>query len=71
MVSEIKKYVLKYIFLILCAVNVKSIFHCVKKVFPYIKKQSAGVIVNLGILAGLNSIGHPYDGTLTCHLTRT
>lgn len=41
----------------LFAVNVKSMFHCVKAVVPHMKRQSAGAIVNLRSVAGVNGIG--------------
>lgn len=41
----------------LFAVNVKGMFHCVKAVVPHMKRQSAGAIVNLGSVAGVNGIG--------------
>ncbi len=49
----------------LFAVNVKGMFHCVKMVFPYMKKQSAGAIVNHGSVAGVSGIGSsiPYAAT--------
>lgn len=33
-------------------VNVKGMFHCIKAVVPYMKKQQSGVIVNIGSVAG-------------------
>lgn len=49
----------------LLAVNVKGIFYCVKAVFLYMRKQSAGAIVNLGSVAGVSGIGSsiPYAAT--------
>lgn len=49
----------------LFAVNVKGMFHCVKAVVPHMKRQSAGAIVNLGSVAGVNGIGSsiPYAAT--------
>ncbi len=49
----------------LFAVNVKGMFHCVKAVVPHMKRQSAGAIVNLGSVAGVNCIGFsiPYAAT--------
>ncbi|MDW2886460.1 SDR family NAD(P)-dependent oxidoreductase [Exiguobacterium artemiae] len=40
-------------------------FHCVKAVFPYMKKQFAGAIVNLGSVAGVSGISSsiPYATT--------
>lgn len=46
-------------------VNVKGMFHCVKAVVPYMKKQQSGVIVNMGSVAGMAGIGSsiPYAAT--------
>ncbi|KIL74470.1 SDR family NAD(P)-dependent oxidoreductase [Bacillus badius] len=46
-------------------VNVKGMFHCVKAVVPYMKKQQSGVIVNMGSVAGMTGIGSsiPYAAT--------
>ena len=57
----------------LFAVNVKGMFHCVKAVVPHMKKQSAGAIVNLGSVAGVNGIGSsiPYEATKSAIHTMT
>lgn len=49
----------------LFAINVKDIFNCMKAVVPHMKRQSAGAIVNLGSVAGVNGIGSsiPYAAT--------
>lgn len=46
-------------------VNVKGMFHCIKAVVPYMKKQKSGSIVNLGSVAGITGIGSsiPYAAT--------
>ncbi len=41
----------------LFAVNVKGMFYCVKAVFAYMKKQSAGAIVNYGSVVRVSGIG--------------
>ncbi|WP_313491398.1 SDR family NAD(P)-dependent oxidoreductase [Exiguobacterium sp.] len=57
----------------LFAVNVKGMFHCVKAVVPHMKRQSTGVIVNLGSVAGVNGIGSsiPYAATKSTIHTMT
>lgn len=57
----------------LFAVNVKGMFHCVKAVVPHMKRQSAGAIVNLGSIAGVNGIGSsiPYAATKSAIHTMT
>lgn len=57
----------------LFAVNVKGMFHCVKAVVPHMKRQSTGVIVNLGSVAGVNGIGSsiPYAATKSAIHTMT
>lgn len=54
----------------LFAVNVKGMFHCVKAVFPYMKKQSTGA---LGSVAGVSGIGSsiPYAVTKSAIHTMT
>ncbi|KYG29800.1 SDR family NAD(P)-dependent oxidoreductase [Priestia endophytica] len=46
-------------------VNVKGMFHCIKAVVPFMKKQGSGAIVNLGSVAGTTGIGSsiPYAAT--------
>lgn len=57
----------------LFAINVKGMFHCVKAVVPHMKRQSAGAIVNLGSVAGVNGIGSsiPYAATKSAIHTMT
>lgn len=57
----------------LFTVNVKGMFHCVKAVVPHMKRQSAGAIVNLGSVAGVNGIGSsiPYAATKSAIHTMT
>ena len=57
----------------LFAVNVKGMFHCVKAVVPHMKRQSAGAIVNLGSVAGVDGIGSsiPYAATKSAIHTMT
>lgn len=57
----------------LFSVNVKGMFHCVKAVAPYMKKQHAGVIVNMGSVAGMTGIGSsiPYAATKSAIHTMT
>jgi len=57
----------------LFAVNVKGIFHCVKAVVLHMKKQSAGAIINLESVAGVNGIGSsiPYAATKSAIHTMT
>lgn len=54
-------------------VNVKGMFHCIKAVVPYMKKQKSGVIVNLGSVAGMTGIGSsiPYAATKAAIHTMT
>lgn len=54
-------------------VNVKGMFHCVKAVVPYMKKQQSGVIVNMGSVAGMTGIGSsiPYAATKSAIHTMT
>ncbi|MEC2074620.1 SDR family NAD(P)-dependent oxidoreductase [Metabacillus fastidiosus] len=54
-------------------VNVKGMFHCVKAVAPYMKKQRSGVIVNMGSVAGMTGIGSsiPYAATKSAIHTMT
>lgn len=54
-------------------VNVKGMFHCIKEVVPYMKKQQSGVIVNMGSVAGLTGIGSsiPYAATKAAIHTMT
>ncbi|GAE32236.1 SDR family NAD(P)-dependent oxidoreductase [Halalkalibacter hemicellulosilyticus] len=54
-------------------VNVKGMFHCVKAVVPYMKKQQSGVIVNIGSVAGMTGIGSsiPYAATKSAIHTMT
>lgn len=54
-------------------VNVKGMFHCVKAVVPYMKKQQSGVIVNMGSVAGITGIGSsiPYAATKSAIHTMT
>ncbi|MBY0013902.1 SDR family NAD(P)-dependent oxidoreductase [Paenibacillus typhae] len=54
-------------------VNVKGMFHCVKAVAPYMKKQKSGAIVNLGSVAGITGIGSsiPYAATKSAIHTMT
>lgn len=57
----------------LFSVNVKGMFHCVKAVVPYMKKQKSGVIVNMGSVAGMTGIGSsiPYAATKSAIHTMT
>lgn len=57
----------------LFSVNVKGMFHCVKAVVPYMKKQQSGVIVNMGSVAGMTGIGSsiPYAATKSAIHTMT
>ncbi|ATP40818.1 3-ketoacyl-ACP reductase [Solibacillus sp. R5-41] len=57
----------------LFSVNVKGMFHCVKAVVPYMKKQQSGVIVNMGSVAGITGIGSsiPYAATKSAIHTMT
>ncbi|RCW64546.1 SDR family NAD(P)-dependent oxidoreductase [Saliterribacillus persicus] len=57
----------------LFSVNVKGMFHCVKAVVPYMKKQQAGVIVNIGSVAGMTGLGSsiPYAATKSAIHTMT
>ncbi|MFJ8090072.1 SDR family NAD(P)-dependent oxidoreductase [Lysinibacillus sp. NPDC095746] len=57
----------------LFSVNVKGMFHCIKAVVPYMKKQQSGVIVNLGSVAGMTGIGSsvPYAATKSAIHTMT
>ena len=66
----------------LFAINVKGMFHCAKAVFPYMKKtprrrnrqpRECSGIERYRFFNPLcnHEIDHPYDDTLTCHLTRT
>lgn len=57
----------------LFSVNVKGMFHCVKSVVPYMKKQQLGVIVNVGSVAGMTGIGSsiPYAATKSAIHTMT
>ncbi|MFC7677663.1 SDR family NAD(P)-dependent oxidoreductase [Paenibacillus sp. GCM10028914] len=57
----------------LFSVNVKGMFHCVKSVVPYMKKQQSGVIVNMGSVAGMTGIGSsiPYAATKSAIHTMT
>jgi len=57
----------------LFSVNVKGMFHCVKAVVPYMKKQQSGVIVNIGSVAGKTGIGSsiPYAATKAAIHTMT
>lgn len=57
----------------LFSVNVKGMFHCVKAVAPYMKKQQSGVIVNMGSVAGTTGIGSsiPYAATKSAVHTMT
>ncbi|WP_342565768.1 SDR family NAD(P)-dependent oxidoreductase [Paenibacillus sp. FSL R7-0345] len=54
-------------------VNVKGMFHCVKAVVPYMKKQKSGAIVNMGSVAGITGIGSsvPYTATKSAIHTMT
>jgi len=54
-------------------VNVKGMFHCVKAVVPHMKQQGAGVIVNLGSVAGVTGIGSsiPYAASKAAIHTMT
>jgi 3-oxoacyl-[acyl-carrier protein] reductase len=54
-------------------VNVKGMFHCIKAVVPYMKKQQSGVIVNVGSVAGTTGIGSsiPYAATKSAIHTMT
>ncbi|PFA63103.1 3-ketoacyl-ACP reductase [Bacillus sp. AFS015802] len=54
-------------------VNVKGMFHCIKAVAPHMKKQSSGVIVNMGSVAGVTGIGSsiPYAATKSAIHTMT
>lgn len=54
-------------------VNVKGMFHCIKTVVPYMKKQQSGVIVNMGSVAGITGIGSsiPYAATKSAIHTMT
>jgi len=54
-------------------VNVKGMFHCIKAVVPYMKKQQSGVIVNMGSVAGMTGIGSsiPYAATKSAIHTMT
>lgn len=54
-------------------VNVKGMFHCIKAVVPYMKKQQSGVIVNMGSVAGTTGIGSsiPYAATKSAIHTMT
>ncbi len=57
----------------LFSVNVKGMFHCIKAVVPYMKKQHSGVIVNMGSVAGMTGIGSsiPYAATKSAIHTMT
>lgn len=57
----------------LVSVNVKGMFHCIKAVVPYMKKQQSGAIVNLGSVAGMTGIGSsiPYAATKSAIHTMT
>lgn len=57
----------------LFSVNVKGMFHCIKAVVPFMKKQRSGVIVNLGSVAGITGIGSsiPYAATKSAIHTMT
>ncbi|KEK25160.1 SDR family NAD(P)-dependent oxidoreductase [Bacillus gaemokensis] len=54
-------------------VNVKGMFHCVKAVVPYMKKQKSGAIVNMGSVAGITGLGSsiPYAATKSAIHTMT
>ncbi|MNI43358.1 3-oxoacyl-[acyl-carrier-protein] reductase FabG [compost metagenome] len=54
-------------------VNVKGMFHCVKAVAPYMLRQQAGAIVNVGSVAGTTGIGSsiPYAATKAAIHTMT
>src|SRR5690606_4660934 len=54
-------------------VNVKGMFHCVKAVVPYMKKQQSGAIFNIGSVAGITGIGSsiPYAATKAAIHTMT
>lgn len=57
----------------LFSVNVKGMFHCIKAVAPYMKKQQSGAIVNIGSVAGMTGIGSsiPYAATKSAIHTMT
>lgn len=57
----------------LFSVNVKGMFHCVKAVVPFMKKEQSGVIVNMGSVAGITGIGSsiPYTATKSAIHTMT
>lgn len=57
----------------LFSVNVKGMFHCIKVVVPYMKKQRLGAIVNIGSVAGITGIGSsiPYAATKSAIHTMT
>ncbi|AYV66298.1 KR domain-containing protein [Niallia circulans] len=57
----------------LFSVNVKGMFHCIKAVVPFMKKQHSGVIVNMGSVAGMTGIGSsiPYAATKSAIHTMT
>ncbi|WP_369877697.1 SDR family NAD(P)-dependent oxidoreductase [Exiguobacterium sp. RIT452] len=50
--NEVKEEVWDSLFV----VNVKGMFHCVKEVFLYMKKQSARAFVNLGSVTGVSDV---------------
>ncbi|MBC6976094.1 glucose 1-dehydrogenase [Bacillus sp. Xin] len=57
----------------LFSVNVKGMFHCIKAVVPYMKKQKWGAIVNMGSVAGITGLGSsvPYAATKSAIHTMT
>ncbi|HEK9099761.1 SDR family oxidoreductase [Bacillus pfraonensis] len=57
----------------LFSVNVKGMFHCIKAVVPYMKKQKAGAVVNMGSVAGITGLGSsvPYAATKSAIHTMT
>ncbi|WP_243526352.1 SDR family NAD(P)-dependent oxidoreductase [Bacillus pseudomycoides] len=57
----------------LFSVNVKGMFHCIKAVVPYMKKQKSGAIVNMGSVAGITGLGSsvPYAATKSAIHTMT
>jgi 3-oxoacyl-[acyl-carrier protein] reductase len=57
----------------LFSVNVKGMFHCVKAVVPYMKKNKSGSIVNMGSVAGITGLGSsiPYAATKSAIHTMT
>ena len=50
-------------------VNTTGPFHCIKAVFPYMKENGGGKIINISsasVLEGVSGIPH-YDGGMSFH----